>query len=80
MKITDVRKLDDEALGNKLTELKEEVFNFKMQFATQQLTNFKQLYAVKRDIARVNTVLTERKSNITHKASNKAKKSKTTKK
>jgi large subunit ribosomal protein L29 len=59
MKISDVRKMDKDALASKLTELKEEEFNFKIQISTQQLANFKQYYATKRDIARVKTVLTE---------------------
>ena len=68
MKISDVRKLDAGSLVSRLKDLKEEVFNLKMRFATQQLSNFKQLYSVKRDIARVNTVITElqKRNTISH--------------
>ena len=65
MKISDIRKMDLEALETKLKDLTEEVFNFKMQIATQQLANVNQLYSKKRDIARIKTVMTEQtKKNV----------------
>jgi large subunit ribosomal protein L29 len=59
MKVSDLRKLDKDALVAKLKDLKEEEFNFKMQFATQQLPNYRQYYVTKRTIAKAKTVLTE---------------------
>ena len=59
MKIADVRKLEKDALISKLKDLKEEEFNLKIQVVTQQTENFRPVYAVRRDIARVKTVLTE---------------------
>lgn len=59
MKVSDLRKLDKDALVAKLKDLKEEEFNFKMQFATQQLSNYRQYYVTKRTIAKTKTVLTE---------------------
>jgi len=62
MKISDLRKLDQEGLVAKLKDLKEEEFNLKMQFSTQQLPNYRQFYTTKRTIAKVKTVLTEMQS------------------
>jgi len=65
MKISEIRKLDVDSLGTKLRDLEEEVFNLKMQAATQQLSNINQLYLKKRDIARIKTVMTEQsKKNV----------------
>ena len=46
-------------LNNKLNELKKELFNLKFQHATNQLDNPQRIAAVKKDIARVNTILRE---------------------
>lgn len=62
MKIEDIRKLDNDGLNSKLNELKETEFNLKMQKATQQLPNLSQLYTVRRDIAKIKTVITELKN------------------
>ena len=48
-------------LKQELNELLKAQFGLRMQRATQQLTNFSQLRKVRRDIARVRTVLTEKK-------------------
>ena len=44
-------------LENKLAELKKELFNLRFQHSTNQLENPQRIVAVKKDIARVNTVL-----------------------
>ena len=57
MNATDLRKLNPKALNDKLADLKEELFNLRFQHAVNQLDNPNKLKEVKRDIARVKTVL-----------------------
>jgi large subunit ribosomal protein L29 len=61
----DLRGLDDDALAQKLTEAKEELFNLRFQSATGQLESHGRLKAVRRDIARIYTVMRERELGIT---------------
>ena len=56
----ELREMDDEELLTKLTEAKQELFNLRFQHVTGQLDNYARLGQVKRDIARMNTVLRER--------------------
>ena len=56
----ELRELDADALATKLKEAKEELFNLRFQNATGQLGNTAGLRAVRRDIARIYTVITER--------------------
>ncbi len=60
MKITDVRELNENELNDKVKELKEELFNLRFQEATGQLENVMRIKEVRRNIARVKTVLRER--------------------
>lgn len=60
MKASDLRELTGEELQTKLTELKEELFNLRFQLAVNQLENSNRIGAVKKDIARVSTVLRQR--------------------
>ncbi|GAA0194496.1 MULTISPECIES: 50S ribosomal protein L29 [unclassified Aeromicrobium] len=60
----ELRGLDAEALETKLREAKEELFNLRFQNATGQLDNTARLKTVRRDIARIYTVLTERELGI----------------
>lgn len=60
----DLRVLDEEELVSKLKEAKEELFNLRFQAATGQLESHGRLRAVRRDIARVYTVLRERELGI----------------
>jgi len=60
MKATEIRELSAEQLEAKLKELKEELFNLRFQLAINQLDNPHRITAVKRDIARVMTVLNEK--------------------
>ncbi len=55
----DLRGIDDDELGTRLLEAKEELFNLRFQSATGQLESHGRLRAVKRDIARIYTVLRE---------------------
>lgn len=64
MKANELRKLSTEELVAKEKELKEELFNLRFQHATGQLDNTARLKAVKRDIARMYTVLRERELGI----------------
>ena len=65
MKASDLRELTGEELQTKLTELKEELFNLRFQLAVNQLENSNRIGAVKKDIARVSTVLRQRELNGT---------------
>lgn len=60
MKAKDLRELDNLELKNKLNDLKQELFNLRFQQATGQLENPIQIRLVKKDIARVQTILHER--------------------
>ena len=62
MKATELRSKDGDALGKELTGLLKAQFGLRMQIATQQLSNTSQLKKVRRDIARVRTVMTEQAS------------------
>ena len=62
---TELRGLLDDELVTKLREAKEELFNLRFQSATGQLDNNKRLYTVKKDIARIYTVMRERELGIT---------------
>ena len=66
----ELRELDADALATKLTEAKEELFNLRFQNATGQLDNTAGLRSVRRDIARIYTVITERELGIIESDSN----------
>ncbi len=59
-KATELRELNDEALLQRLTEAREEHFNLRFQNATGQLDNTTRLRDVRRDIARILTLLRQR--------------------
>jgi ribosomal protein L29 len=63
MKASELRTKDAAELGKELESLLKAQFGLRMQKATQQLTNTSQLRKVRRDIARVRTVLTEKAGN-----------------
>ncbi|MBQ3183170.1 MAG: 50S ribosomal protein L29 [Clostridia bacterium] len=60
MKINELREMSAEALAKKLDELKQELFNLRFQHAINQLDNPHKIADVKRDIARVMTLLNEK--------------------
>ena len=60
MKIKEIREMTPDELNAKLKELKSELFNLRFQHAINQLENPHKLEVVKRDIARVMTVLNEK--------------------
>ncbi|MGB8021697.1 MAG: 50S ribosomal protein L29 [Candidatus Nanopelagicales bacterium] len=61
----ELRNVDTEDLVTKLREAKEELFNLRFQAATGQLESHGRLRAVKKDIARIYTVMRERELGIT---------------
>lgn len=60
MKAKKFHEMEDFELENKLKDLKTEFFNLRFQQATGQLSNAKSIKEVKKDIARVKTVIRER--------------------
>lgn len=64
LKAEELRSLDDDTLIAKLRECKEELFNLRFQAATGQLESHGRLRAVRRDIARLYTVMRERELGI----------------
>ncbi|MEE1075938.1 MAG: 50S ribosomal protein L29 [Acutalibacteraceae bacterium] len=65
MKASELRELSAEELQMKLKSLKEELFNLRFQLAINQLENPMRISAVKKDIARVHTVLTQMEKDST---------------
>ncbi|EEU13443.1 MULTISPECIES: 50S ribosomal protein L29 [Anaerococcus] len=68
MKAVEIRKLSESELNKKLFDLQSELFNLRFQMATGQLENPAAIGNVKKDIARVKTIQTERKLNINKEA------------
>jgi large subunit ribosomal protein L29 len=60
VKIAELRELQDEELETRLAEAKTELFNLRFQHVTGQLDNYARLVQVKRDVARILTLLRER--------------------
>jgi large subunit ribosomal protein L29 len=60
MKAAELRELNDTELEHRLGEAKEELFNLRFQNATGQLDNNARLPQVRRDVARIETLLRER--------------------
>jgi large subunit ribosomal protein L29 len=59
-----MRSLEDDELVTKLREAKEELFNLRFQAATGQLESHGRLNAVRKDIARIYTIMRERELGI----------------
>jgi large subunit ribosomal protein L29 len=64
-KAADLRNLSSSELATKLTEAKEELFNLRFQAATGQLESHGRLRTVRREIARIYTILREQELGIT---------------
>jgi len=62
MKIAEFRELDVDALGVKLGEKQDELFKLRFQHATAQLEKTHRLKEVRKDIARIKTVMNEKKA------------------
>ena len=59
MKAKEIRDMSRDEMVTKLEELKKDLFNLRFQHATNQLDNPVKIVAVKRDIARINTIIRE---------------------
>ncbi len=64
MKAKELKNLSNEELAKKLDELKKDLFMLRMQHATNQLDNPMRLNAVKKDIARIKTIIREKETNV----------------
>ena len=62
--IKEIRSLSVEKLEEKLQELKKDLFMLRMQHATNQLDNPMRIAAVKKDIARIKTIIREKETNV----------------
>ena len=69
MKANEIRKMSSEDLNKKVIELKNELFNLRFRLATGQLDNPSSIKSVKRDIARVKTIIRERELEVGKEAS-----------
>ena len=58
--IAELREMDDDELVTRLVEARQELFNFRFQHVTGQLDNYSRLGEVRKEIARINTLLRER--------------------
>ncbi|MBQ6132512.1 MAG: 50S ribosomal protein L29 [Selenomonadaceae bacterium] len=64
MKVNEIRDMSPEEQSEKIKSLKEELFNLRFQLATGQLENRMRIREVKRSIAQVKTIQSERELNI----------------
>ena len=62
--IKEIRGLSAEKLEEKLQGLKKDLFMLRMQHATNQLDNPMQIAAVKKEIARIKTIIREKETNV----------------
>ena len=62
MKASEIRKMSQAELSEKLVSLKKDLFFLRMQHATNQLDNPVKIAEVKRDIARVKTIIPEQQT------------------
>lgn len=60
MKVQEIREMTSAELDSKLKDLKQELFNLRFQHATNQLENPMRIVAVKKDIARIKTIIREK--------------------
>ena len=68
MEIKDMKSLNYKDLLEKLKEAQKKLFELKMQLSNQQLKNYMQIADLRKDIARMNTILTEKRSKGEHAA------------
>lgn len=64
MKIKELREMTDEELAKKLDDSKDELFKLRFQMVTGQLDNLMRIKEVRRNIARVKTIIRERELGI----------------
>jgi large subunit ribosomal protein L29 len=68
MQISELRVMDEASLKKQLDDLEQEMFNLRFQRAAGQLPNFNRLGQVRRDIARVKTLLRQQAAAVEGKA------------
>lgn len=61
---SELRQLDEVELATKLRETKQELFNLRLQLATGQLDNISRLGQLRREVARIETVMSERRTGL----------------
>ena len=61
MKVDEIRKLNEEEIGKKLTEIKTELFDLRMKAATGTLDKPSRIKELRKTVARMKTILNERK-------------------
>lgn len=61
MRISEIRQLSDEEISHRVIDLKDELFRLRFQLISGQLQNYRRIRQVKREIARVKTIIQERK-------------------
>lgn len=66
MKVKEIRTLSSEELIKQLEEAHQELFNLRFRLATRQLVNHREIPRVKKEIARLKTIIRERELNIKH--------------
>ena len=64
MKVEEIRALSTEGLKKQLEEAHQELFNLRFRLATKQLVNHREVSRVKREIARLKTIIRERELGI----------------
>lgn len=64
MKAKEIRQMSEKELNKQLNDLKAELFNLRFQLATGQLDNPLRIKSVRKDIARVKTIVRERELGI----------------
>ncbi len=64
MKVEEIRALGTEALAKQLEETHQELFNLRFRLATRQLVNHREIPRVKKEIARLKTIMRERELGI----------------
>ena len=67
MKANEIREMDGLELQNELANLKSELFKLRFQHATNQLENPMKLKEVKKDIARIKTIIREKEMTVSEK-------------
>ena len=60
MKVSEIREKSNEELANEIQSLKDELFTLRFQNATGQLQNTARMSEIRKTIARIKTVITER--------------------
>lgn len=63
MKVEDIRDLTDVEIGEQIVQASEELFRLRFRSATQELENPSLIQVLRRDVARMKTILRERESN-----------------